>query len=204
MSRRWLTRHRRDQYYRLAKRRGLRSRAAYKLLQIARSHKLIEPGDRVLDLGTAPGGWLQIARDLAGETGFVLGVDLQEIEPLPYKNVLTIVADITKPSASSMILEHVGGLVDVVLSDVSPKVSGVWEVDQARQIHLATQSLDLARTILKPKGFFLVKAFHSPDLKNLIEEMKRFFSEVKIVKPKASRPESSEVYVLGLFKKPTT
>lgn len=198
MSSRWMQKHRRDQFYKLAKERGYRSRASFKLLQANRSYRFIKHGWNVIDLGAAPGGWLQIAQEAVGKSGFVLGVDKQEIKPLSRQNVVTIVGDIEDPSLSDLIKEKMPGPVDVVLSDVSPNITGSWETDSARQAYLANRSLEIARRILRKGGAFFVKAFHGPDLQEFRSDLQRFFQTVRIVKPPASRSDSSEIYFLGL------
>jgi 23S rRNA (uridine2552-2'-O)-methyltransferase len=198
LSSRWIQKRRRDQFYKLAKEKGYRSRASFKLLQANRSYRFIKRGWNVVDLGAAPGGWLQAARETVGESGFVLGVDKQEIKPLSWRNVVTIVADIEDPSLSNLILEKMPGRVDVVLSDVSPNLTGSWDLDEARQVYLANKSLEIARHVLRRGGAFFVKAFHGPDLQDFRSNLARFFQTVRIVKPPASRSDSSEIYFLGL------
>ena len=193
-----MQKRRRDQFYKLAKERGYRSRASFKLLQANRSYRFIKHGWNVVDLGAAPGGWLQIAQEAVGKSGFVLGVDKQEIKPLSRHNVATIVGDIEDPSLSDLIKEKMQGPVDVVLSDASPNISGSWETDHARQVYLANRSLEIARRVLRRGGAFFVKAFQGPDLKEFRSDLQRFFETVRIVKPPASRSDSSEIYFLGL------
>ena len=198
LSRRWIEKRRRDQFYKLAKERGYRSRAGFKLLQANRSYRFIRHGAKVVDLGAAPGGWLQVAREAVGESGLVLGVDTQEIKPLPWRNVITIVADIKDPSLPERIREETSGPADVVLSDASPDLTGAWDLDQARQVHLADESLKIAKRVLRKGGHFFVKAFHGADLSDLRSRLARHFQTVRIVKPPASRSDSSEIYFLGL------
>jgi len=194
----WIQKRRRDQFYKLAKEKGYRSRASFKLLQANRSYRFIKHGRNVVDLGAAPGGWLQVARETVGESGFILGVDKQKIKPLSWRNVVTIVADIEDPSLSNLIMEKMPGRVDVVLSDASPNLTGSWDVDHARQVYLANQSLEIARHVLRRGGAFFVKAFHGPDLQDFRSNLARSFQTVRIVKPPASRSDSSEIYFLGL------
>ena len=194
----WIKRRRRDYYYRKAKEEKFRSRAAYKLLQAVEKYHFIKKGDVIVDLGAAPGGWLQAARKIVGKTGFVLGVDLKPIEPFDEDNVLTIVADITNPEIIKRIKMLLPRPADAVISDVSPKISGIWEIDHARQIDLAARSLEISKHVLKPKGNFFVKAFEGDMFHDFVNKVKNCFWEVRIVKPKASRTRSSEVYVLGL------
>jgi 23S rRNA (uridine2552-2'-O)-methyltransferase len=182
----------------LAKARGFRSRASFKLLQVAKRYSFVKRGDHVLDIGCAPGGWLQAAHQLVGGRGFVLGIDLQPTTPLQFENVSTIEADITQVGIVEQIRAAAPGMFDVVLSDLSPNLSGVWEVDHARQIELARCTLRIARSILKPGGDMLVKVFQGPELREFQLEMKSSFDLFRIVKPAASRPESAELYLLGL------
>jgi 23S rRNA (uridine2552-2'-O)-methyltransferase len=194
----WLRQRKKDQFHRLAKEKGYRSRASFKLLQVAKKYKFIKPGDRVLDLGAAPGGWLQAARELVGERGYVLGVDKEPIAPLHYHNASAIVADVTQEGVIDQIRSGGVSSFDVVVSDLSPNVSGVWEVDHARQIELARSALKVARVVLRPSGNMLVKVFQGSELKDLEIEMRSHFRTLRIVKPLASRPESAELYFLGL------
>jgi len=182
----------------MAKKEDLRSRASFKLLEISRKFDLIKEGDVVVDLGAAPGGWLQISRRIVGESGFVLGVDIKEIEPLGFSNVITIVGDIMEPDIIRRIRALLPRPADVVISDVSPSISGVWEVDHARQIELAERSLRIAVKVLREKGNFLVKVFQGDLQFYFLREVRRFFRFVRTFKPKASRKESAEIYVLGI------
>jgi 23S rRNA (uridine2552-2'-O)-methyltransferase len=192
---------RRDYYYKKAKEEKYRSRAAYKLLQVVKKHPFIKKGDVVVDLGATPGGWIQVARKIVGSKGFVLGVDLRPIEPFSEDNVRTIVGDITEQETLQQILKFLPEKVDAVISDASPNISGVWEVDHARQIDLAKQALKIALETLKPSGSFLVKVFQGDMLNDFISEVKQRFGAVKIIKPKASRAKSSEIFILGLHLK---
>lgn len=194
----WLRQRKKDQFHRLAKKRGFRSRATFKLLQVAKRYSFVGRGDRVLDLGCAPGGWLQAAHQLVGGRGFILGVDLEAIAPLPFTNVVAIRADITQDGLVDQIRTAAPGTFDVIVSDLSPDLSGVWDVDQARQIELARCALRVARILLRPSGNMLVKVFQGSELKEFRLEMKASFHILRIVKPPASRPESAELYFLGL------
>jgi len=199
----WIQDRKRDYYYKKAKAEQYRSRATYKLSLTAQKYHFIKRGDIVVDVGAAPGGWIQAARKIAGKTGFVLGVDLKPIAPFPQEYIKTIIGDITEPDTLKQIQTFLPRKADVVLSDASPNISGVWEVDQARQIDLATQALKLASEVLRPSGNFFVKVFEGDLLNDFIKELGRHFEEVKIIKPKASRAQSSEMYLLGLgFKVP--
>jgi len=198
LSSRWLQKRRRDQFYKLAKAKGYRSRASFKLLQANRSYRFIKHGQTVIDLGAAPGGWLQIASDAVGESGLVVGVDKQEIKPLNLRNVVTIVADIENPSICDLIKGKTRAPADVVISDVSPDLIGSWDIDNARQIYLAERSLEIAGHVLRKGGSFFVKGFHGADLPVLRSKLADSFQTVRIVKPPASRSDSSEIYFLGL------
>ena len=194
----WIKQRKRDYYYRKAKEEKFRSRAAYKLLQTVQKYKFMKRGDVVVDLGAAPGGWIQAARKIVGEEGFILGVDIKPIEPFEEENIITIVADITDPKTIETIRNLLSRPADVVISDVSPKISGIWEVDHARQIDLALCSMKIACGVLKPRGNFFVKVFEGDMLKDFLDKLKERFSVVKLVKPKASRAKSSELYILAL------
>jgi len=194
----WLRKRKKDQYHRLAKEKGFRSRSTFKLLQIAERYRFIRSGDRALDLGAAPGGWLQAIRQIAGPQGLVVGVDKEKITPLPFDNVVTVTRDVTQPNIVHEIRAVNQSAFDVVVSDLAPNVSGAWEVDHARQIHLTRCALGIARQVLRPRGNMLVKVFQGSELKEFQNEMKSCFRELKIVKPPASRPESAELYLLGL------
>jgi len=194
----WIEKRRRDQFYRLAKAKGYRSRASFKLLQANRSYRFIKRGQTVIDLGAAPGGWLQIASSAVGESGLVIGVDKQAIKSLDRRNIVTLMADLEDSSVCSLVEERASGSVDVILSDVSPDLTGNWDLDQARQIHLAEQALEIAMRLLRRGGSLFVKAFDGPDLPILRSKLSDAFQTVRIVKPPASRSDSSEMYFLGL------
>jgi 23S rRNA (uridine2552-2'-O)-methyltransferase len=194
----WVQDRKRDYYYQKAKAENYRSRATYKLSQTAKKYHFIRRGDVVVDLGAAPGGWIQTARKIVGKTGFVLGVDLKPIEPFPQEYVRTIVADFTEPEALQQIMDFLPRKADVVLSDASPNISGIWELDNARQIDLADQALRFALSVLRPSGDFFVKVFEGNMLPGFVKTVKKHFEVVKVVKPKASRAKSSEMYLLAM------
>ena len=198
----WIQDRKRDYFYKKAKVEQYRSRATYKLSETALKYNFIRRGDVVVDVGAAPGGWIQAARKIAGKTGFVLGVDLKPIDPFPQEYVKTIICDITEPETIQQIQSFLPRKADVVLSDASPNISGVWEVDHARQIDLATQALELALNILRPSGNFFVKVFEGDLLNDFIKTVDKHFETVKIVKPKASRQKSPEMYLLAMNMKP--
>lgn len=193
----WVNERKNEYYFKKAKKEKFRSRASYKLLQAVKKYNFIKPGNLVVDLGAAPGGWTQAALKLVEDSGFVLAVDIKPVDDFKEKNVQTIVGDITDPETSKTILDALPHSADVVISDVAPNVSGVWELDHARQIDLATNSLKIATKILRPGGSFFVKAFQGRTTNHLVNDIKQQFSFVKLVKPKASRSKSAEIYILG-------
>ncbi|MCD6465469.1 RlmE family RNA methyltransferase [Candidatus Bathyarchaeota archaeon] len=202
MSRRWLERRKRDYYYRKAKEEKYRSRAAYKLIQAVKKYDFIHSGDVVVDLGSAPGGWLQVARQIVGEEGFVLGVDLREVKPLNYENVHVIIGDIREEETLKRIRAILPRPADAVISDISPNISGIWELDHIRQIELAEFALEIALDVLKAGGNFFTKVFQGELFNQFLDTVKKHFSRVEIFKPKASRKESAEIYILGLNYRP--
>jgi len=194
----WIRERKNEYYYKKAKAENYRSRSTYKLVQANEKYGFIKPHNVVVDLGAAPGGWIQAARKMTGKQGFVLGVDLKPIEPFTQEYIRTIIADLTEPDIDNQILSFLPRRPDVVLCDAAPNVTGVWEVDHACQIDLATKALDIAKCILRPGGNFFVKVFHGDLLDEYILNVKETFDEVKIVKPPASRAKSSEEYLLAL------
>jgi 23S rRNA (uridine2552-2'-O)-methyltransferase len=198
----WIQNRKRDYYYKKAKAENYRSRATYKLSQAAAKYHFIRKNDVVVDLGAAPGGWIQAARKIVGKKGFVLGVDLKPIAPFPQEYIRTIVADMTEPLTLRQILDFLPRKADVVLSDASPNISGVWEVDHARQIDLAAQALKIALSVLRPSGSFFVKVFEGDMLADFLKTVEKHFVTVKIIKPKASRAKSSEIFLLAMNLKP--
>ena len=194
----WLRQRRKDQFHRLAKEKGYRSRASFKLLQIVKRYQFLKRGDHVLDLGAAPGGWLQAARQVVGERGYVLGVDEEPIAPLNEENIVTLAADVAQADVLEQIQTKQKREFDAVISDLSPNISGAWNLDHARQIELARSALKIARSLLKPSGNMLVKVFQGSELKEFQLDMRSSFQALRIVKPPASRPESAELYFLGL------
>jgi 23S rRNA (uridine2552-2'-O)-methyltransferase len=198
MTKAWIQKRKKDQYYRLAKVRGYRSRAAYKLLQATRTYQIVKPGDKMVDLGCHPGGWLQVSREIVGPEGIVLGLDLKPVEHFLYSNVKTLAIDIKSPEIDSIITSALGGPADAVVSDLAPSIIGSWEVDHERQLDLAWTALSIAKKVLNYHGNVLIKLFQGPRLKNFEEEAGLLFDRSRLLKPKASRPESSEVYFVGL------
>jgi 23S rRNA (uridine2552-2'-O)-methyltransferase len=197
----WIQERKRDYYSRKAKEEKYRSRAAYKLLEAIQKYHFIKKGDVVVDLGAAPGGWLQAARKTVGSKGFVLGVDLRPVEPFPQSNIQAIMGDINETETLDEIVNTLRRKVDAVISDVSPNISGIWEVDHARQIDLADQALKIALKTLRPSGNLFIKVFQGDMLDDFVKKMKRHFEVVRIMKPKASRAKSSEIFILGMRSK---
>ena len=187
---------RRDQYRRLAKDQGYRARSAYKLLQINRSYNIIKKGDKVVDLGCAPGGWLQVAMKEVGSSGKVIGVDLKQVTPVAGATILQ--GSIEDPNVLSKIAEILGCKADVVLSDMAPNVSGVWDIDHARQISLSTIALGFVQQVLRVGGSSVFKVFEGDMLKEFKSELRKSFGKVLLSKPSASRQESSELYIICL------
>ncbi|MCX6647859.1 MAG: RlmE family RNA methyltransferase [Candidatus Bathyarchaeota archaeon] len=197
MPSRWLHERKTEHYYNKAKAEGYRSRASYKLKQLNEEFKFFEGAKWVLDLGAAPGGWLQVAGESI-DGGLVLGVDLKEIDDLYMENVETIVGDVRDPAVQGAILGRFHGeKADVVMSDMAQNVMGVWEVDDLRQIHLARIALSIADKLLREDGWMIVKVFQGKEHEAFINEMRAMFEKVIIVKPLASRKGSAEVYVVA-------
>ena len=187
-----------DEYYNRAKQQGYRSRSAYKLKQIDETADLFDHGDTVVDLGAAPGGWLQVAAEAVGETGTVVGVDLQRIDDLADHDVETIRGDMTADRTRHYLREAVGeGGADVVVSDMAPNMTGEYSLDHARSVHLARQAFAVAEELLAPGGDFVVKVFQGDDLDDLRETVREAFAYVKTTSPPASRDTSSEVYLVA-------
>lgn len=193
MGGRFVAERRHDRYYRAAQRAGLRSRAAFKLSYLIDRFHLVRPGARVLDLGAAPGGWSIVARDAVGLTGEVVAVDPRPIAPIP--GVRTVRGRVGDPALSSRLL---GTPFDLVLSDMSPRISGAYATDHARSVALVREAFELARAVLKPGGRFVAKVFDGDLLDSLEAELAPSFAHVRRTKPPASREPSSELYLVAL------
>jgi len=193
----WHQERENDYYYRRAKRSGYRSRAAYKLKQLNNRFNFLEGTLTVLDLGAYPGGWLQVASEEIPPEGLIVGVDLEEIEPLNASNVETIVGDVRDDETIDRIYGLFAGKIDVILSDMAPNVSGIWDLDQYRQIYLARIALIIADRMLRSEGWLIVKTFQGSEHSKYVREVKDMFRSVKRVKPKASRKESAEIYLVA-------
>lgn len=195
-SRRWLDRQHSDYYTQLAKQEGYRSRSAYKLLEIQEKDKIIAKGMRVVDLGAAPGGWSQVLKKYVGQTGKIVAIDILPIEPL--NGVDTVYGDFQKTEtveALMLLLDEKG--VDLVISDLAPNLSGIATVDQARSMDLAELALEFAERVLVKEGVFLIKVFQGSGFQAYLAHLKERFQRVLVRKPKASRAESREVYLLA-------
>lgn len=197
MGKRWNKERKEETYYKLAKKESYHSRASYKLLQMNNKFNIIKKGDYILDLGAAPGGWSQVALEKVGEEGLVVGVDLQRIKPMDGDNFVGIMGDFTREETLNQILKVTGRKVDLILSDASPHLSGVKDVDQIRALELALSVLKISRWILKPGGSLIMKAFQGEEFENLLKEIKKEFKTVKTTKPPSSRKKSVEMYVIA-------
>lgn len=189
-----------DRFYKAAKAEGYRSRSAFKLLQISKKFKLIKPGDAVVDLGAAPGGWSQVAHELVGEHGVVISVDLQQIAGI--EDVVMIKGDITKEEKTvkaikEALLSKERKTVDVVISDAAPQLSGNKDLDQFRSFELSSAALNIAVKLLKSNGDFVVKIFQGEYYTQFYGSVKEKFRDTRAYSPAASRKRSAEVYVVG-------
>ncbi|MEM2050628.1 MAG: RlmE family RNA methyltransferase [Thermoproteota archaeon] len=197
--RRWLQERKRDPYFILSKKEGYRSRASYKLKQILDEYKLIRTGDIVLDIGCAPGGWLQVASEAVGETGLVIGVDVKKVENLGLENTKTIILNVFDEGFVEKVLKESKSRFDAILSDLSPNMSGIYELDHARQIEMVERVIQLSKYLLKTGGSMVIKVFEGEGSDRVYKRVSRLFRFVKRVKPKASRKGSSEFYLVAKF-----
>ncbi|MFZ0220046.1 MAG: 23S rRNA (uridine(2552)-2'-O)-methyltransferase RlmE [Candidatus Aquirickettsiella sp.] len=196
-SQRWLKQHFNDPYVKRAQKEGLRSRSAYKLLEIQEKTKLIKPGMNIIDLGAAPGGWSQLASGIVGITGKVYALDILPMESL--NHVKFIQGDFREESVMQQLLQCVQSQpIDLVISDMAPNFSGMRCVDQPRSIYLAELALDFSQKVLKQKGCFLVKTFQGEGFEGFLKDLRSLFEKVTIRKPSASRGSSAEVYLVAL------
>ncbi|MGA2199745.1 MAG: RlmE family RNA methyltransferase [Nitrososphaerales archaeon] len=196
-----LSEARRDYYRKRAKEEGYESRAAFKLLEAIKKYRLIRPGDRVIDLGAAPGGWLQVASQAVGSTGIVVGVDLSPIR-IELDNTHTLKMDINDPKLAETVKELLKRPADVLLSDLSPRISGVWDLDQYKQIDLTIRSITVGDTLLRAGGNAMFKCFQGERFNEAEMEARKRYDFVAIMKPNASRNASSEMYLLCLGRRP--
>jgi 23S rRNA (uridine2552-2'-O)-methyltransferase len=195
-SNRWLDEHVNDPYVKQAQVDGYRSRASYKLIEINNKDKLIRPGMLVMDLGSAPGGWSQIAGPLVGSKGRVIATDILPMNPLEYTDFIQ--GDFTEDAVFEQLLVKLGGAqADVVISDMAPNISGVNAADQASSMYLVELALDMARQVLKSKGSFVAKVFQGVGYDEFLKDVRTSFEKVVVRKPDASRPRSREVYIVA-------
>jgi 23S rRNA (uridine2552-2'-O)-methyltransferase len=199
MSKRWFAEKKREHYYRLAKRENYRSRAAYKLKQIQYRFNAIHPGWQVVDLGASPGGWSQVAAEIVnqrGGKGIVVAVDIARMKPI--EGVTILRGDMRKDEIAAAVHKALGNeKADVVISDMSPDISGTYSVDHARSIELSEAALDFARGTLRPGGNFVVKVFQGELFEVFLSQVRRSFKNVRSHRPPASRSQSSETYVVA-------
>ena len=188
---------RKDAFYHKAKREGYRARAAYKLLELNREFHVLKPGHRVIDLGSWPGGWVQVAAELVGSTGKIIGIDVVALNPLRHANVTLLQGDATDAAQQENMRSLLGGPADVLLSDMAPKLSGIKEVDEARAMDLCRAALACAPALLKPGGTLLLKVFMGPEHKKFLAELRTAFTTVKATRLEATRKGSAETYVFA-------
>jgi len=194
-SKRWLQEHHQDEYVLKARAEGYRSRAVFKLAEIQQKDRVLKPGQLVLDLGAAPGGWSEYASQILGERGRIIALDLLPMEPVAGVDFLQ--GDFTEQETLERLLAMLGERrVDLVLSDMAPNLSGVDSVDQPKSIYLAELAMDLASEFLQRDGIFVVKLFQGAGFEGLITSMRKAFRSVKLRKPDASRSRSSEIYAI--------
>ena len=192
----WLQQHVNDPYVKQAQKDGYRSRASYKLIQLNEKDKLIRPGMLIVDLGSAPGGWSQVAANLVGAKGKVIATDILPMDPL--KNVDFVLGDFTEQAVVDQILARLENRKpDLIICDIAPNISGIDVADQASSMYLVELALDMARHVLKPKGDFVAKVFQGAGSEAYLKELRRSFEKLLIRKPAASRPRSREVYVVA-------
>jgi 23S rRNA (uridine2552-2'-O)-methyltransferase len=185
-----------DKFYRKARAMGLPSRAAFKIEEIIARNRLVGRGARVVDLGCAPGGWLAILVAAAGANGRVVGVDLAQVKNPP-SGAVTIVGDILDPAVAARIQRELGGPADLVTSDLAPKLTGIAARDEARSRELIDSALNFAATMLKPGAAMVAKLFMGAQFKDIVDSFKRNFQNVEVTRTKASRPGSSELYIVA-------
>lgn len=195
---RWYKEKKKEHFYKEAKRVGYRARSAFKLIQIQKRFSILRTGDIVIDLGAAPGGWSQVAKDIVGEKGAVAGIDLSPIKPII--GITFLQGDMTEDTSVQEIINIVGEKkADVVLSDMSPDISGNYSVDHARSIFLSEHALTTAELVLKPGGNFICKVFSGEDLQDFVKKVNDKFKSVKRFAPDASRKSSSEIYIIAKY-----
>ncbi len=195
-SRRWLAEHFDDQYVKLAQKQGLRSRAAYKLMELDDKYNIVRKGMRVVDLGSAPGSWTQVVQRALAGNGQIIALDILPMDPLD--GVVFIEGDFTEDEPLALLEKALNGKnIDLVLSDMAPNMSGMGAVDQPRAMYLAELALAFVEKWLEPGGSFVVKVFHGEGFDDYVKQARTLFEKVQVRKPSASRPRSREVYILG-------
>lgn len=190
-----------DHFFNKAHKEGLRARSAFKIEEIAKRFSLFKKGQAVLDLGAAPGGFVQIILNAVGEKGTVIGVDLVPIRSFTQPNVKTAALDVLADDFDAQLLKLYQGAFDAVVSDLAPKTTGVRSTDEARSIRLAEKALEVARTRGRPGGHFVAKLFMGGDFESFRDQVRAQYQDVKIVRPEATRGGSMEVYLVGLSMK---
>jgi 23S rRNA (uridine2552-2'-O)-methyltransferase len=186
-----------DHYFRKAKKENYLARAIYKLEEIQNKYKILRPGHRVLDLGAAPGSWIQLAAGVVGPSGRIVGIDLKPIDHVFPKHVITLQGDIFEQEfVEESLRDHFP--FDVVLSDMAPSTSGIRVADSARSALLFERAYEIACSVLKPGGTFLAKLFHGSDFHRLLAEAKKQFGQTRAIRPEATRKQSKEIYILAL------
>ncbi|MDH5402128.1 MAG: RlmE family RNA methyltransferase [Candidatus Heimdallarchaeota archaeon] len=188
--------NRKDHYYKKAKDEGYRARSSYKLKQIQTKFKIIKPGDYVIDLGAAPGGWSQVAGELVKSKGKVIALDKNPMRSFQFDNIITLQMNMESPMLMQHLSTHFNKPINVVLSDLAGNVTGNWHLDSERQIHLATMALRTAETVLNAGGNFVTKVFRGPSLNEFEEELKELFEFKKNWRPPATRKNSAEEYII--------
>ena len=192
----WLQEHVNDPYVKQAQRDGYRSRSSYKLIQLNEKDRLIRPGMLIVDLGSAPGGWSQVAARLVGDKGRVLATDILPMDPV--KNVEFIQGDFTQEAVLNQVLEHLGGRKpQLIICDIAPNITGIGSADQASSMYLVELALDFVRQVLAPKGDFVAKVFQGAGSDAYLKDLRTSFDKLLVRKPAASRPRSREVYVVA-------
>jgi 23S rRNA (uridine2552-2'-O)-methyltransferase len=200
-SKAWMQEHLNDPYVKLAQKDGYRARAAYKLMEIDDKDKLIRPGMTIVDLGSAPGSWSQVAVQRLKGQGKVIALDILDMSPIG--GVTFLQGDFREESVLRLLEQTLNNVkVDLVIADMAPNISGVKDVDQAGAAYLTELALDFSQEWLKPSGNFLVKVFIGAGFEEILQNMRQMFDKVVTRKPKASRDRSSEVYLLGIGRKP--
>ncbi|MDW0282289.1 MAG: RlmE family RNA methyltransferase [Nitrososphaeraceae archaeon] len=185
-----------DYYRKLAKEEGYRSRSAFKLIQLNKAYRILKPGYSVVDLGCAPGGWLQVARTAVSQSGKVIGVDIEKVAQLEGTTILQ--GDIENAGTIDLLMQTLNGKANTLLSDISPKISGIWDIDHSKQISLSKSSMNIATETLVRGGNAVLKVFEGEFLNGFNKEVKAYFNKVLMTKPVASRQQSSELYMVCL------